>query len=98
MKPGEIAVLIECVEEVSDAAYELQKSMKELNQARKGPEFYRQIDDVQTWVSAALTYDDTCMDDFTAVGRVKIFVRGFVLTIARLTSISLTFIDKYAAG
>ncbi|KAH6822155.1 hypothetical protein C2S53_002030 [Perilla frutescens var. hirtella] len=97
LKPGESVALLECVEEVSDAAYELQKSMKELKEARKGPEFYRQMDDVQTWVSAALTDDDTCMDDFTTVGRVRILARGFVLTIARLTSISLTFINNYAA-
>lgn len=98
VKPGESAALMECVEVVGDAVYELQRGMNKLNQSsRRGPEFYRQMDDVQTWVSAALTDDDTCMDDFTTVGRIRILVRGYVVTIARLTSIALTFINDYAA-
>lgn len=98
VKPGESAALMECVEVVGDAVYELHRAMNELNHSRRGPEFYRQMDDVQTWVSAALTDDDTCMDDFTTVGRIRILVRGFVVTVARLTSIALTFINDYAAA
>ncbi|KAI3468892.1 hypothetical protein Pfo_025555 [Paulownia fortunei] len=97
LKPSETAALLECVEEVSDSVYELQKSMKELNHSRKGQEFELQMNDVQTWVSAALTDDVTCMDDFTTRGKMKILVRGLVLRIARLTSIALAFINNYAA-
>ncbi|XP_057811361.1 pectinesterase inhibitor 10-like [Salvia miltiorrhiza] len=94
--PGGGPVVSECVEVVSDAVYELRRSLKRLNQSRKGTQFSLQINDVQTWVSAALTDDDTCLDDFTAKGRSRILARGFVLTVARLTSIALTFINKYA--
>ncbi|KAL2238062.1 pectinesterase inhibitor 10-like [Sesamum indicum] len=97
LKPGEIQALLECVEEVSDSVYELRKSIKELNDSRKGPEFELRMSDVQTWVSAALTDDDTCMDDFTTRGKVKVLVRRFVVRIARLTSIALAFINNYAA-
>ncbi|XP_047953543.1 pectinesterase inhibitor 10-like [Salvia hispanica] len=88
----------ECVEMVGDAVYELHQSIKRLDQSRKGSrQFFGQMDDVQTWVSAALTDDDTCMDDFKAVGRRQVLARGFVYTVARLTSISLTFINNYAS-
>lgn len=98
LKRGEKAALIECVEEVGDAVYELRKSLKELNHTRKGrPSFGLRINDVQTWVSAALTDDDTCMDDFTTQGKVKILVRRMVLTVAHLSSIALSFINNYAA-
>lgn len=97
-KMGQSPAVIECVEVVSDALYELQRSVERLGQSRKGPEFFLQIDDVQTWVSAALTDDDTCIDDFTARRRTEVLARGFVLTIARLASISLTFINKYASS
>ncbi|KAK4389440.1 Pectinesterase inhibitor 10 [Sesamum angolense] len=97
LKPGEIQALLECVEEVNDSVYELRKSIKELNDSRKGPEFELRMSDVQTWVSAALTDDDTCMDDFTTRGRVRVLVRRLVVRIARLTSIALAFINNYAA-
>ncbi|KAK4435073.1 Pectinesterase inhibitor 10 [Sesamum alatum] len=97
LKPGELQALLECVEEVSDSVYELRKSIKELNDSRKGPEFELRMNDVQTWVSAALTDDDTCMDDFTTRGKVKVLVRRLVVRIARLTSIALAFINNYAA-
>ncbi|KAL9177881.1 hypothetical protein ABFS82_01G088500 [Erythranthe guttata] len=96
LNPGEKSGLLECVEEVSDSVYELQKSFKELFFSRKGPKFELQMNDIQTWVSAALTDDDTCMDDFRASGRMKILVRGLVLRIARLSSIALSFINMYA--
>lgn len=95
---GEKAALIECVEEVGDAVYEIRKSLKELNHTRKGQtNFDLKINDIQTWVSAALTDDDTCMDDFTTQGKVKMFVRRLVLTVAHMSSIALTFINNYAA-
>ncbi|KAK6158019.1 hypothetical protein DH2020_005333 [Rehmannia glutinosa] len=99
LKPSETEAVAECVEVVSDSVYELQRSMKELNDScnNKGPKFDIQMNDVLTWVSAALTDDDTCMDDFMTKGEMRSLVRGLVLRIARLTSIALAFVNHYYA-
>lgn len=95
-KPGEVASLLECVEVVGDSVFELQRSLSRLNHTESGYNFVVQMDDVQTWVSAALTDDDTCIDDFIVNGNMKIVVRGLILKIARLASVALAFINKYA--
>ncbi|KAL8552676.1 hypothetical protein ACS0TY_001390 [Phlomoides rotata] len=102
LKRGEKAAVVECVEEVGDAVYELRRTLKEINHTRKGrPNFELQINDLQTWVSAALTDEDTCMDDFTFTtqgqGKIKIFVRRLVLTLAHFSSIALSFVNNFAA-
>ncbi|VVA93676.1 unnamed protein product [Arabis nemorensis] len=56
------------------------------------------ISDVQTWVSTALTDDDTCMDGFgRARTVVKDLVRQHVVKVARLTSNALALINMYAS-
>ncbi|XP_075504348.1 pectinesterase inhibitor 10-like [Primulina tabacum] len=95
-KPGEVASLLECVEVVGDSVYELHRSLRRLNHTETGYNFVLQMNDVQTWVSAALTDDDTCIDDFNVNGKMKIVVRGLILRIARLASVALAFINSYA--
>lgn len=98
LRPGETAELIECVDVVSDSVYQLQRSINRLDYSTKGPEFVNQMSDVQTWASAALTDDDTCMDDFTTTGKMRSLVRGLIVRVASFTSISLAFINDYAAA
>ncbi|XP_073135924.1 pectinesterase inhibitor 10-like [Henckelia pumila] len=96
INPGEVGSLSECVEEVGDSVYELHRSLSRLNHSERGYNFVVQMSDVQTWVSAALTDDDTCIDDFNVSGKTKIVVRGLILRIARLASVALAFINNYA--
>lgn len=95
-KPGEVALLLECVEEVDDSVYELYRSLSRLNHIERGYNLVVQMNDVQTWVSAALTDDDTCINDFNVNGKMKIVIRGLILRIARLASVALAFINSYA--
>ncbi|CAI0413668.1 unnamed protein product [Linum tenue] len=107
--PGAPAAMADCVEEVEDAVEELGKSIDEMVGApAEGPEFCRMIGDVQTWLSAAETDDDTCMDGFeegpagssaaTVKRNVKKLVEKHVGRIARFTSTALALVNLYAAS
>ncbi|KDP25617.1 hypothetical protein JCGZ_20773 [Jatropha curcas] len=100
LKRREAAALVDCVEVVGDSVYELQRSIGEMGQA-EGSKFAQVIDDIQTWVSAALTDDDTCMDGFSEVSmnrKVKIIARKHLLKIAHLTSNALALINNFASS
>jgi pectinesterase inhibitor-like protein len=99
MKPREVSAMKDCVEESGDAVNELGKSMDEMSHARQS-NFQSMIDDVQTWVSAALTDESTCSDGFAGNamnGNLKTAVRGRIVNIAQLTSNALALINNYAS-
>ncbi|KAH6754734.1 Plant invertase/pectin methylesterase inhibitor superfamily protein [Perilla frutescens var. hirtella] len=99
MTPREISAMRDCVEELSDSVEQIRKSMAEMKQV-KGSNFALMINDVQTWVSAALTDEDTCMDGFAGNimnGGVKTAVRGKIVNVAHMTSNALALINSYAS-
>lgn len=98
LSPGEAAALHDCMEETSDSIYEFQKSMKEMDHIGEGSNFELEMSNIQTWVSAALTDYDTCMDGFSGMkeGNVKSEVRKYIVNVSHLTSIALAFINNYA--
>ena len=102
MKPIEVAATLDCVEEVNDALDELRDSVGEIGHAVKGSRnFAFQISNIQTWVNAALTDEDTCMDGFDEQrlkGRVENVIRREITKIAHLTSNALALINKYASN
>lgn len=103
MKPREKAAVADCLEELSDSMCELEMSMKEMGRtrSRSSSNFDFIINDIQTWVSAALTDEDTCTDGFSGNnmnGEVKVIVRGLVLKVAHSTSVALALVNNYAAG
>ncbi len=58
------------------------------------------MNDIQTWVSAALTDEDTCTDGFAENamnGNVKTTVRARVVNMAHMTSNALALINSYAS-
>ena len=63
MSPKAVASMKDCVEEFSDSVYELNESIREMNNV-KGSNFQLMINDIQTWVSAALKDETTCTDGF----------------------------------
>lgn len=98
---GERAALRDCVEVTDDSVYELQRSMDQMDHMDDGStQFAFEISNVQTWVSAALTDYSTCMDGFYNVneGYVKAKVCKYAVNVSQLTSIALTFINRYAAS
>ncbi|KAI3458279.1 hypothetical protein Pfo_014942 [Paulownia fortunei] len=98
MTPREVGAMRDCVEELSDSVDELRKSMAEMNQI-KGSNFELMMSDIQTWVSAALTDEDTCMDGFAGKvmnGAAKTAVRARIVNVAHMTSNALALINSYA--
>ncbi|PON56247.1 Pectinesterase inhibitor domain containing protein [Parasponia andersonii] len=100
LKPKEVDAMKDCIEELSDSVDELRRSMVELSQVVKGgPKFMLMINDIQTWVSAALTDETTCTDGFEGNemnGNLKTTVRARIVNVAQLTSNALALINKYA--
>lgn len=100
LKPREAAAMSDCVEVLGDSVDELRMSIQEMEHP-EGTSFGLQMSDIQTWVSAALTDDDTCMDGFDGNamnGNVKTTVRGYILHVAQMTSVALALINDYALG
>ncbi|KAI4344646.1 hypothetical protein L6164_011847 [Bauhinia variegata] len=85
--------LSDCVEQLSDSVDELRRTLKELQHLRMKT-FEWQMSNAQTWVSAALTYDDTCLDGFAGVdGKLKLNVKRRITNVARVTSNALYMIN-----
>ncbi|KAH7574521.1 hypothetical protein JRO89_XS03G0306700 [Xanthoceras sorbifolium] len=86
--------LSDCVEQVSDSVEELKKTLSELNHLR-GETFRWQMSNAETWVSAALTNEDTCLDGFKGVdGKAKRDVKKKITNVARVTSNALYMINR----
>ncbi|PSS11503.1 Pectinesterase inhibitor domain protein [Actinidia chinensis var. chinensis] len=99
LKLREAEAISDCVELVGDSVDELRRSMEELAHMG-GSNFEFRLNNIQTWVSGALTNDDTCMDGFAGKGmngQVKTTVRGLILGVANLTSNALALINNYGA-
>ncbi|EOA13946.1 hypothetical protein CARUB_v10027064mg [Capsella rubella] len=99
LKPREVAAMRDCVEELGDTLDELRKSIGEMCRlSNSNYEVY--MSDIQTWVSAALTDENTCTEGFEGDdmnGKAKVLVRGRILVIAHLTSNALALINHFAS-
>ena len=98
LKPSEAVALQDWVEEIGDSVDEVKRSIGEMDETR-GKSFAFRMSDIETWVSAALTNEDTCMDDFSENamdGDVKATVRRVIGKVAHMTSFTLTFVNRYA--
>ncbi|XP_031483881.2 21 kDa protein-like [Nymphaea colorata] len=98
MSAGEAGALRDCIDNLADSVDEMQRSMREFRHLGSGAGNLRfQISNIQTWVSAALTDEDTCFDDFGGVdGSITFTVRRMMRKIERLTSNSLALFNKFA--
>lgn len=95
---GEAAAMQDCIDEIADSVDELRESMAEMGHLAGRREFDRKMNDIETWVSAALTDEDTCMDGFEEMdSKVKEALRGRLVKVAKLTSNALALINGLAA-
>ncbi|XP_068651250.1 21 kDa protein-like [Aristolochia californica] len=98
MKPREKAAMTDCLANLSDSVDEIRRSTGEMGHL-SGPNFDLKLNDIQTWVSAALTDEDTCMDGFEGMtGKVRTAVRGKIVKVAQLTSNALALVNGLAAS
>ncbi|KAK9103227.1 hypothetical protein Sjap_020481 [Stephania japonica] len=99
----EFQALRDCLDTMGDSVDRLSKSINELSRLRgpvAGQSFLWHMSNVQTWVSAALTDDTTCVDGFAGHaldGRVKAQIRPTVLNVAQVTSNALALVNRFAA-
>lgn len=97
------SALRDCVSNMGDAVDQMRGSLqqlREMNHRRPGgPAFRFQMSNVQTWMSAALTDQETCTDGITEEmedGETKTAVCDRVTDVKRFTSNALALVNTYA--
>lgn len=91
------AALRDCAEQISDTVDDLSKTLGELKHlGERGEAFQWQMSNAQTWVSAALTNEDTCLDGIPYVDddKIKSEVRRKIKNVAKVTSNALYMINR----
>ncbi|KAK6132166.1 hypothetical protein DH2020_034091 [Rehmannia glutinosa] len=101
LKPRVYSAIKDCLEEASDSVDMLSSSVRELKRLgrARGPEYMWHMSNLQTWVSAALTDDSTCMDGFAgraSDGRIKSSIRARMTNVAQVTSNALALCNHFA--
>ncbi|XP_061347343.1 pectinesterase inhibitor 6-like [Gastrolobium bilobum] len=88
--------LSDCVESFADALDELHRSLSVLRRLSRST-FGTQMGDVNTWISAALSDEDTCLDGFQGKKERKTkLLRNRVLKVYYITSNALALVNKLA--
>lgn len=90
----ERGALADCVEQMGDSVDELSKTLSALKSLHRGGDFRWQMSNAETWVSAALSNEETCLDGFKEIsGDVRSDVRRNITNVARVTSNALSLIN-----
>ncbi|PKA54186.1 21 kDa protein [Apostasia shenzhenica] len=89
----------DCVETLADGVDRLRRSLKEMGRLGRygSSNFSWHLSNVQTWVSAALTDDNTCLDSLSqdrSAAVVRLQIRRQIVHVARLTSNALALINR----
>ncbi|KAM0042892.1 putative pectinesterase [Helianthus debilis subsp. tardiflorus] len=96
MTRREVAAMKDCIELLNDSVYNLKQSLEEMSRpGSKDSELV--MSDIQTWVSSALTDEDTCTEGFMDDPKMKRVVRGKIVNVAHLTSNALALVNSYAS-
>lgn len=99
LKPRESGAMKDCIKTMHDSVDQLRRSLKEMGHLG-GPDSEFHMSNIRTWISAALTDDDTCMDGFAGYARnseIKNIVRRHVQNIVRLTSNALALVTHFTS-
>jgi len=100
MSQRENAALKDCLGDFRDTTYEIKGSLVELKQL-KPYSFKFQMSNVQTWMSAALTDQESCLNGFQdlhATGHVTAMVTDRVQNARKLISNALALVNTFAAA
>ncbi|XP_062151801.1 pectinesterase inhibitor 4-like [Alnus glutinosa] len=98
LTPYEASVIKDCVVNIKDSIDELKQSLQAMDRL-SGSDKEFQLSNIKTWVSAALTDENTCNDGLDEGGQkisaaVKNKIRNSILIVARLTSNALALINN----
>ncbi|KAF8772098.1 hypothetical protein HU200_006091 [Digitaria exilis] len=97
----------DCLENLADSVGHLRDAAKEMGGAGMGgragsPAFKWHLSNVQTWCSAALTDENTCLDGLSGHGGVdaatRAAIRSKVVEVAQVTSNALALVNKVGPG
>ncbi|MBA0609197.1 hypothetical protein Godav_021301 [Gossypium davidsonii] len=102
LKRREYEGIKDCIEEMSESVDRLSKSVQELKYMgqAKGQDFLWHVSNVETWVSAALTDENTCVDGFAGRaldGKIKASIGARVINVAQVTSNALSLVNQFAS-
>ncbi|KAJ7944786.1 21 kDa protein-like [Quillaja saponaria] len=102
IKSREYLAVKDCIENIGDSVDRLSQSARELGHMGQavGQDFVWHMSNVQTWVSSALTDDNTCLDGFSGRamdGNVKNAIKRRVTGVAQVTSNALALVNRFAA-
>ncbi|KAL6560066.1 hypothetical protein OROHE_006304 [Orobanche hederae] len=90
----EQGALRDCVDQMGESFEDLSKTLAALQHLHRGADFQWQMSNVETWVSAALTNEDTCLDGFKEIdSKVRSDVHRKITNVARVTSNALYLIN-----
>ncbi|GMI75837.1 hypothetical protein HRI_001253000 [Hibiscus trionum] len=96
-------VVRDCLLQIDDSVNQLSQSIGELRRldpkARMTGDIFWHIDNVDAWVSAALTDASSCVDEFPGhwMSKMKASIKSKVLNVAQLTSNALALFHQYSA-
>ncbi|TKY66907.1 21 kDa protein [Spatholobus suberectus] len=102
MKPIEHNAVRDCIEFMDDSVDRLSQSVRELRLLGKaeGKDFAWHMSNVQTWVSAAMTNQKTCLDGFDGPhvdANLKAAIRPKVVDVSQVTSNALELVNHFAS-
>ncbi|XVF79865.1 hypothetical protein PTKIN_Ptkin15bG0024300 [Pterospermum kingtungense] len=103
IRAKEYPAVRDCLQQIDDSVNQLSQSIRELRhlnpKAGMTDDIFWHIDNVKTWVSAALTDASSCADEFPGhrMSKMKATIKGKVLNVAQLTSNALALFHQYAA-
>ncbi|KDP25616.1 hypothetical protein JCGZ_20772 [Jatropha curcas] len=102
IKAREYQAVKDCIENMGDSVDRLSQSIKELGHmgGAVGQDFVWHMSNVQTWVSAALTDENTCLDGFAGRrmdGSVKAAIKHRITNVVKVTSNALALVNRFAS-
>lgn len=102
IKPRESQALKDCVNSMSSCVASLTQSVQELRKMAqyKGQNFVWHMNNAQTWVSSALTNQNTCVGGFSDSsmnGQLKDAINKKMSSVSQSTSNALALLNRFSA-
>ncbi|KAL0409494.1 UNVERIFIED_CONTAM: Pectinesterase inhibitor 7 [Sesamum radiatum] len=99
LRPTEYRAVKDCIDNMANAVDQLNQSVQELSRADQ--DFDWHVGNVESWVGAALTFENTCIDGFRNPmmdGNVKVAITKRVTDCAQVTSNALVLVHRFASS